>query len=424
MVRKEFSKLTTGMKVLWIIAIAGAIVMVYRWVFGLGAVTNLSDGYPWGWWIGFDILAGIALASGGFVMAGTVHLLGREKYHVFVRPAILTALLGYLLFIFGLMVDLGRPWNLYVAIYSWHHESPMFEVAWCVMMYTTVLILEFVPLVFERYSLTKLHNLWRRFVPWVIVIMVSMFTLAMTYSFWWMLIVFVILVTWEVLMMAGIMPRDKQMPILLIMAGVIFSTMHQSSLGSIFLLSEQFIHPLWYTPILPLLFLFSAIMVAPAMVTFESLLSGRVLKHTPKLDLLSDLSRWMPYFLVIYLLAKLGDLMVRGAVSHTLSFNTQAISWWLEMLIGVITPLVLYLTPKIRTSRSGLLWSSSLVVIGLIWNRLNVAVVGMIVAEWETYFPFWAEIFITIGIFAIGLIAFRWAMDNLPIMEHHEAPST
>jgi Ni/Fe-hydrogenase subunit HybB-like protein len=424
MIRKSFSSLPKGMKILWVLAIAGAAVMVYRFIFGIGAVTNLSDGYPWGWWIGFDILAGIALASGGFVLAGTVHLFGREKYHPLVRAAILTALLGYLLFIFGLFIDLGRPWNLWRAIYSWHHESPMFEVAWCVMLYTTVLILEFAPMVFERYGLKKLHDLWNRLVPWVIIFMVSMFTLAMTYSFVWMGIVFVILLAWELTMIAGIMPRDKQMPVLLIMAGVIFSTMHQSSLGSIFLLSEQFIHPLWYTPILPLLFLFSAIMVAPAMVTFESLTSERYLKHTARLDLLTSLSRWMPYLLVIYLIAKIADIVVRGAVTHTLTYNTQSVSWWLEMIIGVIIPLALYLSPDIRSSRRGLYWASSLVVIGLIWNRLNVSIVGMMVPEWESYFPLWSEVFITIGIFSIGLIAFRWAMDNLPIIEHHEATTT
>ena len=424
MKRNVISGLSTGMKILWIIAIAGVVVILYRWAMGLGAVSNLSDGYPWGWWIGFDILAGIALASGGFVLAGTVHLFGREKYHPLVRSAILTALLGYLLFIFGLFIDLGRPWNLWRAMYSWHHESPMFEVAWGVMLYTTVLILEFAPMVFQRYGLTKLHSLWRRLTPWVVIVMVSMFTLAMTYSFWWLLVVFVILATWEVLMTLGYMPRDAHMPIVLIMAGVIFSTMHQSSLGSIFLLSEQFIHPLWYTPILPLFFLFSAIMVAPAMVTFEALTTERALKHTARMDLLAALSRWMPYLLSVYLIAKIVDLMVRGAVSYALSFDVQAVSWWLEIFIGVITPLALYLSPEIRSSRSGLYWSSGLVVIGLIWNRLNVSIVGMIVADWDTYFPFWAEIFITVGIFAIGLIAFRWAMVNLPILEHHEAPTT
>ena len=413
-----FRTLSTGTKVLWVLAVTGALVILYRWVMGLGAVTNLSDGYPWGWWIGFDILAGIALAAGGFIMAGAVHIFGREKYHALLRPAILTALLGYLLFIFGLFIDLGRPWNLWRAMYAWHHESPMFEVAWCVMLYTTVLILEFAPMVFERYSLGRLHDLWRKWVPWVVIFIVSLFTLAMTYSLIWMAVVFAILLAWEIFMSLGMMPRDKQMPVLLIMAGIIFSTMHQSSLGSIYLLSEQFIHPLWYTPILPLLFLFSAVMVAPAMVMFEALTTERVLGHKTSLDILGAVSRWMPYLLGVYLIVKIGDLLSRGAVMHALAFDTQAMSWWLEIVVGIVMPLVLFLSPETRHSKSRLYWSSSLVILGLIWNRLNVSLVAMIVPNWETYIPFWSEIFITVGIFAMGLLVFRWAMNNLPVAGH------
>jgi Ni/Fe-hydrogenase subunit HybB-like protein len=417
-VKDFFNKLSFGGKIIWALAIFGLILIIYRFATGLGAVTNLSDGYPWGLWIGFDILAGIALAAGGFVMAGTVHLFGGHKYHALARAAILTALLGYLLFIFGLFFDLGRPWNLWRAIYSWNHASPMFEVAWCVMLYTTVLILEFIPIVFERYKLNKLYDLWRMVVPWLIIFMLGMFTLAMSYSLAWALAMVAILLVWEICMRAGWMPRDKQMPILLIMAGVIFSTMHQSSLGSIFLLAPTKLHTLWYTPILPLLFLTSAIMVAPAMVTFESLMSEKVLKHKARFDLLSDLARWMPYLLSFYLLIKIADLIGRNAALQTFTMSPQSISWWLEILIGVITPLILFLTPEIIKTKSGLLWASTLVIIGLVWNRINVAIVGVVVEDWETYYPFWTEIFITIGVVAIGLIVFKWAIENLPIYEH------
>src|SRR3989339_1854798 len=163
--KTAFTKLSFSGKIVWSLAIFGIVLVIYRYAIGLGGVTNLSDGYPWGLWIGFDILAGIALAAGGFVMAGTVHLFGGHKYHALSKPAILTALLGYLLFIFGLFFDLGRPWNLWRAIYSWNHASPMFEVAWCVMLYTTVLILEFMPIVLEKFKLDKWLILWKNFVP-------------------------------------------------------------------------------------------------------------------------------------------------------------------------------------------------------------------------------------------------------------------
>ena len=416
--KTAFTKLSFSGKIVWSLAIFGIVLVIYRYAIGLGGVTNLSDGYPWGLWIGFDILAGIALAAGGFVMAGTVHLFGGHKYHALSKPAILTALLGYLLFIFGLFFDLGRPWNLWRAIYSWNHASPMFEVAWCVMLYTTVLILEFMPIVLEKFKLDKWLILWKNFVPWIVIFMLGMFTLAMSYSIVWALIMVAILLVWEVSMRKGWMPRDKQMPIILIMAGVMFSTMHQSSLGTIFLLAPTKLHTLWYTPIIPLLSLFSAIMTAPAMVTFESLMSEKILKHKSKFNLVSDLARWMPYLLSFYLLLKVADIIGRNAALETFNINAQAISWWLEILIGIIIPLILFITPEIIKTKGGLLWASSLVVIGLIWNRINVAIVGIHVEKWEAYYPFWTEIFITVGVVAIGLIVFKWAVENLPIYEH------
>jgi len=388
---------------------------------GLGSVTNLSDGYPWGLWIGFDVLAGIALAAGGFVVAGTVHLFGGRKYHALAKPAILTALLGYLIFIFALLFDLGRPWNLWRAIHSWNHDSPMFEVAWCVMFYTTVLILEFVPVIFEKYKLTKLYSLWKTFVPWIIIFMLSLFTLAMTYSFIWMMIILAVLLTWELSMRFGLMPRDKQMPIILIMAGVMFSTLHQSSLGTVFLLASTKLHTLWYTPISPLLFLVSAIMVGPAMVMFEALMTEKLLGHKAKFELLQGLAKAMPYLLGIYLLMKVGDVVARGIALETFSPNVTAFSWWIEITVGVILPLILFLNTDFISTRKGLLWSSVFVIVGLIWNRLNVAIVGIKVDAWESYYPFWSEIFISLGVISIGLIVFKWSTENLPIYEHETA---
>jgi formate dehydrogenase iron-sulfur subunit len=149
-----------GTLVLAAIACLGISLALYRFVAGIGAVSNLNQGYPWGFWIGADVLAGIALAAGGFVVAGVMHMFGGEKYHPLVRPTILTAFLGYLLFIVALMVDLGRPWTIWHMVIYWHHESPMFEVGWCVMMYTMILFMEFLPVVFERFELTRAHAIW------------------------------------------------------------------------------------------------------------------------------------------------------------------------------------------------------------------------------------------------------------------------
>ncbi len=408
-------RMTPGRLVLWAFSILGVILIVYRFAMGLGAVTNLTDGYPWGFWIGVDILAGIALASGGFVLAGLVHLFGGKRFHALTRPAILTAFLGYLLFIFGLAVDLGRPWNIWTPMIFWNHASPMFEVGWCVMLYTTVLFMEFLPSVFERWKLDRVHHLWREIVPWIIIAMLGLFTQAMTFNVYWTLVVVLILLTWEILMRVDIMPRDQQMPILLIMAGIIFSTMHQSSLGSLFLLAMQKLHPLWYSPILPVLFFLSAVMVAIPMVIIESGFSSRLLGKGDHFDSLSTVSKAMPYFLGLYLFIKLGDVFLRGVGLSALELNAQSISWWIEMLVGVVLPLSLFMTAYVRENRLWLQFASWLVVLGLILNRLNVSVVGINVPVWENYYPMWSEVAITIGIISIGLLVFRWASMNLPI---------
>lgn len=416
--------MTTGKKtgigtvVLWLLALFGVGLIVWRFAAGLGAVTNLTDGYPWGLWIGIDILAGIALAAGGFVLAGVVHIFGGTRYHALTRSAILTAFLGYLLFIFGLCVDLGRPWNLWQAIFHWNHTSPMFEVAWCVMMYTCVLFMEFLPPVFEKFRWEGLHKLWHALVPFVIIILLTLFTFAMSDSLMWTIIIFVVLLFWEVMMRSGAMPRDKQMPILLIMAGIMFSTMHQSSLGSIFLLTPGKLNILWLSPIIPVLFFLSAVMVAPAMVVFETMLSARAEGHDNHFNLLSSFARGLPWLLLIYLLVKLIDLGVRGVLGQAFAFDVMSITWLIEIIIGVLLPLLILMSRSAREKPGTLLFASTLVVLGLIWNRVNVSMIGYKVEGFGVYVPAWSEIFITLGIFSIGIIVMRFAGRYFPIHEH------
>ncbi|MDH4043777.1 MAG: polysulfide reductase NrfD, partial [Gemmatimonadota bacterium] len=203
---------TRGVGMLAVLGAIGLGLIAYRFAAGLGAVTNLSDGYPWGFWIGMDVLVGIALAAGGFVMAGVVHLFGGHRFHPLARPAVLTALLGYLLFIFALSVDLGRPWNIWQALISWNHVSPMFEVSWCVTFYTFVLALEFAPVVFERFGWRTLHRWWFQSTPFAIIGFVMLFVFAMTGSPAWVLAMGGALGLWETLMRLGVMRRDHQMP--------------------------------------------------------------------------------------------------------------------------------------------------------------------------------------------------------------------
>ncbi len=407
--------------VLYLLAALGFVLVVIRFAGGIGRVSNLNDGYPWGFWIGLDILAGIALAAGGFIVAGMVHLFGAHKYHALARPAILTAFLGYLLFIIGLAIDLGRPWMIWQVLFHWNHSSPMFEVSWCVTMYTTVLLLEFLPVVFERFRWRHLLGMWHNFVPWAIILMVTLFTLAMSGSNVWTLLVFTILLLWEVAMRTGLMRRDAQMPVLLVMAGIIFSTLHQSSLGSLLLIIPHKLHPLWFTPVVPVFFLLSAIMIGVGMVIFENIVSARVHKRKPDTHLLAGFARALPVLLGLYLLIKVGDIFRTGAAEYLFMFNSAAIGMWLELVVGVMIPLVLFMTTETRTSEKWLLRGSVFVVAGGIINRLNTVITAVVVEKWAPYHPSWMEIAISLGVLSGGILVMDFIVRNFPVFDDRPA---
>jgi len=382
--RQLRQSLPTGTFILGCLVILGLIPMVLRYINGLGAISNLSDGRPWGFWISFDLYCGVALAAGGFTLAGIVYIFGREKYHSVARPAILTAFLGYLLVILALLVDLGQPWYIWHAIIYWNVHSPLFEVAICVMTYTAVLALEFSPAVFERLSELNLPVI-RRF-NWRIPLRVI---------------------------------RAIQIP--LVIAGIALSTLHQSSLGTMLLMMPQSLHPLWYTPVLPLLFLLSAIAVGPAMVIFESTLSNRVFGHELAIDVLSGLGRAIPYILGLYLLLKLVDLLVAGELGLIFTAYPINLLWWTEIIIGVVTPIILLSRPAIRQSRRGVFWSSVLVIFGLVLNRFNVSMLALGMRPGFNYFPHWMEIAISVALVADALLVIWLSYRFLHIAEHEEA---
>jgi Ni/Fe-hydrogenase subunit HybB-like protein len=359
-----------GISVLTILVILGLIPMIIRYINGLGAVSNLSDGRPWGFWISFDLYCGVALAAGGFTLAGWVYLFNREKYHAVARPAVLTAFLGYTLVILALLVDLGQPWYIWHAIIYWNIHSPLFEVAICV--------------IFEGLSKSNLPVI-RRF-------------------------------NWHIPL--GVI-RAIQIP--LVIAGVVLSTLHQSSLGSMLLMMPETLHPLWYTPILPILFLNSAIAVGPAMVIFETTLSSKAFGHKLPLDVLSGLGRAIPYILGIYLLLKLMDLTARGGIGLIFTAYPQNLLWWGEIIIGVILPIILFSMPSVRQSRNGVFWSSVLVVLGLIFNRFNVSMLALAMRPGFTYFPHWMEIAISAALIADALLVIWLAYRFLPMTHHEEA---
>ncbi|UCB43653.1 MAG: Ni/Fe-hydrogenase cytochrome b subunit [Dehalococcoidales bacterium] len=367
-----------GTLILTTVVLIGLITMILRYINGLGATTNLSDGRAWGLWISFDLYCGVALAAGGFTLAGIVYIFRREKYHAVARPAILTAFLGYTLVILALLVDLGQPWYIWRFLFNWNIHSPMFEVSLCVMTYTIVLALEFSPVVFEALSKSDLPIIKR---------------------FKWQIPMRII--------------RAIQIP--LVIAGIVLSTLHQSSLGSMLLMMPETLHTLWYTPILPILFLNSAIAVGPAMVMFESTLSSRVFGHRLSLDIFSGLGKMTAYILSVYLLLKIVDLLARGDLTLIFTAYPENLLWWGEMVIGAILPIVLFSMPSVRQSRTWLFWTATLVVVGLIFNRFNVSMLALGIRPDFTYFPYWMEFAVSAGLVADAMLVIWLANRLLPM---------
>jgi len=368
----KLPKLTFWRTVLVLILAAGFYSTVLRFVKGLGAATNLSDQFPWGIWIGFDVLCGVGLAAGGFTLAAIVYVFHIERFHAVLRPSILTAFLGYALVAVALLFDLGKPYNIWHPLVMWNPHSVMFEVAWCVMLYLTVLALEFSPAVLERFHLhTPLRVVKAATIP-------------------------------------------------LVIAGVLLSTLHQSSLGSLFLIVPTKLHPYWYSPLLPVFFFVSAVGVGMAMVIFESNLSSRALGREIEMPLLEVLGRAMAVVLAIYGLLKFQDLWGRGALSHLREPSTETLLFLLEITLGLLVPLPMLLFRKVREDRDGLFGVSVLVITGFLLNRLNVSITGLEGSSGVHYFPRWTEVAVTLSIVGVGFLLFSLAVRYLNVME----PST
>jgi len=372
MTRWSFRRPSFWQLVFAVILGVGLYSTVVRFTGGLGASTALSDAFPWGLWVGFDVLCGVALAAGGFTLSAVVYIFNIERFRPIIRPTILTAFLGYVLVIVALLFDLGRPYRIWHPLVMWNPHSVMFEVAWCVMLYTTVLALEFSPMVFERLRLERpLRILHALTVPLVIL-------------------------------------------------GVILSTLHQSSLGSLYLIVPEKLHPLWYSPLLPVFFFISAIALGCAMTIFESFLSYRAFRKRLEIDLLADLGKVIVVTLAVYLVLKVQDLAGRGVLSRVVEPTYEGRMFLAEMLLGVIGPILLLSLRRIRTDHFGLFVSAVLVVLGFIMNRLNVSITGMEASSGVSYFPSWTELSVTLMIVALGFALFGAAAKYLPVFPERE----
>ena len=359
-----------------VIMVLGLYATAIRFGRGLGAATNLSDQFPWGIWVGFDVLCGVMLAAGGFTLTAAVHILNIKRWHSIVRPTVLTAFLGYVLVSLALLFDLGKPYNIWHPLIMRNPHSVMFEVAYCVMLYTTVLSLEFSPIVLERFKLET---------PLKII---------------------------------------KAVLIPLVILGVILSTLHQSSLGTVYLIMPTKLHAFWYSPLLPAFFFISAIAVGLAMTIFESSMSSKYFHRQLELPILRELGRVLWVVLWVYTILRFEDLLHRGMLKQLLVPGYEMYLFWIEVVMAMIAPIVLLSIKHVRNTPGGLYLTAVLVVLGFITNRLNVSITGMEGTAGGHYLPKWTEFAITGMIVAGGFALFGVAAKYLPIFpdeKEHEA---
>jgi Ni/Fe-hydrogenase subunit HybB-like protein len=355
-----------GFKALVVLVAIGVAAALYRFVVGLGASTNLTDNVPWGLWVAVDVLSGVALAAGGFSITAAVYIFNMKKYKPIARPAILTAFIGYSVVVTGLVVDIGKPLSAWHPLVMWNYRSVMFEVVMCITLYTSVLALEFAPAFLERFKLTGIHKILKRF----------------TFP--------------------------------LVIAGIVLSFLHQSSLGGFFLIMPHKVPALWYTANLPYMFYISAIAVGLAMVSFETIVSAKSFRREQEMDIIKGLGRGVLITLCIYLAAKIGDLAYRGALPLVFTSGKASLMFNIEMLIGVIIPILLYSIKSVRESVNGLTVAASCVIVGTIMNRFNINFFAQ-AGPRTSYFPSLWEILVTIGLVSLMILLYRLAVTYLPV---------
>ncbi len=349
----------------------GVVASIWRLLTGLGSATNLTDGYPWGIWIGFDFTL-IAFAGTGFTMAAVVHVLRLKQFEDAVRPAILAGLVGYVSVLLLLVIDLGRPDRFYHFILFWNMHSPLFEISWCVLLYTTVLLIETSPFLLERIQ--------------------NRFLLKLT--------------------------QKIMLPVTIL--GVTLSSLHQSTLGTLYLNMPHRLNQLWYTPILPLLFFTSSVMAGLSLAILAYKASNHLRGRPVKPGVARGLGKGIAGVGVFYLLLKLGDIILAGEFSHLLAFDRASALMGLELGAGVILPILLFLSPATRDRRIAQIGGPVLVLFGVLLNRFDATMFMQVFPAGITYSPHILEWVSTIGILSAGVLIWWIGIRFLVIFDSKE----
>ena len=361
--------LTPTTKVLVALVAIAAVILAFRFTFGLGAVTNINDGYPWGIWVVYDVVIGSAFACGGYSVALLVYIFNKGEYHPMVRPALLASLFGYTLAGAGVMLDLGRYWNFWHIFWPGYAQvnSVMFEVAVCITAYIVVMWIEFSPAFLEKLGMHDVKRKLNKFL------------------------------------------------FLIIALGTLLPSMHQSSLGSLLVVFGYQIHPLWQTVMLPLLFLMTALAIGFAVVIFEACLSSSGFKRPLEMQLLGKLSKVMLWMLAAYLVVRFVDLAVRGAIGSMFELRIEALMFWIENAL-FIAPLVILANPMSRKNPSKLFIAASCLMLGGFILRINAYLVGYETGPGWHYFPSVTEIMVSIGMIALEVLGYIALVRYLPIL--------
>ncbi|GAB4504109.1 MAG: Ni/Fe-hydrogenase cytochrome b subunit [Anaerolineales bacterium] len=356
-----------------------AFIALWRYIYGIGAISNLSNSYPWGFWVSFDLFTGIAISSGAFVLASLVYIFGLEELRPLVRPTLVTALLGYVMEGIALLVELGQPQRIWYFLRYQNLTSWLLFIGLYVMIYIAVLAVEFAPAVFERLK-------WDKAAAWL---------------------------------------KRWMKPVVIF--GAVISTLHQASLGSLLLIQPAKLHPLWWTPWIPPLFFVSALTIGLTMTIFESTMSSRYFQRGLETHLLEKLARAIPYLLGLYLLMRFGQLALEGKLGLLFASGGMSLLFWTEILLSAFIPLILFSIKRVRQNPNGLLTSAIIALLGMILNRFDVS--WFAVKHYDpftyapafmgkvTYIPALTEILVSVGIFSFGILAFGLAVKYLPVLE-------
>ncbi|MFQ6104288.1 MAG: NrfD/PsrC family molybdoenzyme membrane anchor subunit [Candidatus Glassbacteria bacterium] len=412
--RKNFSVHPFRNGIIAILLVLGLWSLFYRLLAGLGASTNLNDAWPWGIWISFKLCM-VPMGGCGFVMAALVYIFGIEKLRPLLRLGVLCGMLLYAAFVILLIADLGLPWRIYHPIYMWQPESIMFEIAWCVMLYLTVLIMEFLPNVAER--LPNLAHLIR-----MVVMVITGVVVVMIVAVFGKSIAAIGVAILALAIIAGGAYRrgwdlSHTIVVVLVIEGIILSVLHQSSLGSLFLITKHKMEALFFSPLIPFFFFITSITGGLALLMSVGIATSWAVNRKIEMPVYQQIAGYLPYVLAFYLVFRVMDIVIRGNAFDAFEPTITTSIFWFEILIGVVAPMTLYLLPDVLRSERGIFWTSVLVVFGLWENRFIWTLLGQhpFSMSGQSYFPSFMEFMILILMVILLGITYRFLVRNVPV---------